>query len=145
MTLSRYQVGADGKTGYERLRNRRCDMAICEFGECIMYKELHPAETTRNKAEIDWKVGVYLGGVIRSNESLVGTNLGVIKAFAVKRRPEKDRWDYQAVTEMPGTLVRPNPSGPGHEHIAIRIEGRVDREITKALETDDKQKQVTVE
>ena len=44
MTLTRYQVGTDGKTGYERLRNRRCDMDICAFGEIVMYKELHPAE-----------------------------------------------------------------------------------------------------
>ena len=59
MTLNRYQVGTDGKTGYERLTNRRCGMAICEFGESIMHKELHPAETKRDKAQIDWKTGVY--------------------------------------------------------------------------------------
>ena len=32
MTLTRYQVGTDGKTGYERLKNRICDMNICAFG-----------------------------------------------------------------------------------------------------------------
>ena len=49
-------------------------MDICAFGE------------------IDWKRGVYLGGMMRSNESVVGTDQGVIKAFAIKRISPKDRW-----------------------------------------------------
>ena len=137
MTLSRYQVGTDGRTGYEWLRDRRCDMAIGEFGEAVMYKELRPAETERNKAEIGWKTGVYLGSMVRSNESVIGTVQGVIKAFAVKRRPMRDRWNHQAVTEMPGALIRPNPTGPGHEHITISIEGRAEREEAKKDEAED--------
>ena len=42
---------------------------------------------------------------------------------------------------MPGTLIRPNPVGPGHERIAIRIEGRVEREGPQRLETEGKPKQ----
>ena len=115
------------KTGYERLRNRTCDTAICEFGEGIMHKEVHPAETKKTKLRYIGNIGVYLGGMARSNESVVGTEQGLIKAFAVNRKPKKDRWDYQAITEMPGTLIRPNPEGSGNDRIAIRIEGRVER------------------
>ena len=67
MTLTRYQVGTDGKTGYERMRNRYCDTAICACGEKVVYKGLHPAETQRDKSALDWKQGVYLGGIMRSN------------------------------------------------------------------------------
>ena len=90
MTLTRYQVGTDGKTCYEMLKNRRCDMNICACGEMVMYKELHPAETQRDKSALDWKHGVYLGGVMRSNESVVGTDQGVVKAFAIKRMTPKE-------------------------------------------------------
>ena len=100
MTLTRYQVGADGKTGYERMKNRRCNIAICAFGEMVMYKELHPAETQRDKSALDWKLGVYLGGMMRSNESVVGTEQGVIKAFAIKRTAEKERWNLEAVKSL---------------------------------------------
>ena len=115
MILTRYQVGADGKTGYERMKNRRCNFAICAFGELVMYKELHPAETERDKSALDWKRGVYLGGLMRSNESVVGTDQGVIKAFAVKRLMEKERWSLEAVRKMPGTLMGPYPSIPGRD------------------------------
>ena len=90
MTFNRYQVGVDGRAGYERLGSRRCDIAICELGECVMYKELHLAETERDKANIEWKTSVYPGGMVRSNESVVGTEQGFIKACAVnKKSPER--------------------------------------------------------
>ena len=120
MTLTRHQVGTDGKTGYERLRNRRCEMDICAFGEIVMYKELHPAETQRDKSALDWKQGVYLGGMMRSNESVVGTDQGVIKAFAIKRMSPENRWDYMAVKNMPGTLMGPDPDRARGGRVLIR-------------------------
>ena len=44
MTLSRYQVGEDERAGHERLRSRRGNMAIGEFGERVMHKDMHAAE-----------------------------------------------------------------------------------------------------
>ena len=129
MTMTRYQVGAYGKTGYERMKNRRCNFAICAFGEMVMYKELHPAKTERDKSALGWKRGVYLGGRMRSNESVVGTDQGVIKAFAVKRMTEKERWNLEAVKDMPGTLMGPDPNRPGGDRVPIRKEARIEREV----------------
>ena len=127
MTLTRYQVGAYGKTGYEMMKNRRCNFAICAIGEMVMHKELHHAETERDKSAFDWKRGVYLGGLMRSNESVVGTDQGVIKAFAIKRLTEKERTSLEAVKNMPGTLMGPDPNRPGRDRVPIGIEARVER------------------
>ena len=35
MLLSRYQVGPDGKTGYERRRGRKCMIPLAAFGENV--------------------------------------------------------------------------------------------------------------
>eukprot|EP00974_Lingulodinium_polyedra_P133441 11225601-Lingulodinium_polyedra.AAC.1 len=34
-TLTRYVVGTDGKTAYERMRGRRFKKEVAEFGECV--------------------------------------------------------------------------------------------------------------
>ena len=39
MSCSRYLVGKDGRTGYERRRGRRCTLPSLPFGEKIWYKE----------------------------------------------------------------------------------------------------------
>ena len=52
----------------------------------------------------------------------------MVKAFAIKRRSPKERWDYQAVKRMPRTLVGPDPNISGRYRLSIRIEARVDRE-----------------
>ena len=36
---TRYAVGIDGKTAYERLKGKRCKAEGCHLGECVWYKE----------------------------------------------------------------------------------------------------------
>ena len=59
---------------------------------------------------------------------MIGTDQGVIKAFAIKRMSPKERWDYLAVKNMPGTLVGPDPNRPGRDRLSNRIEAGLDRE-----------------
>ena len=40
MAISRFRVGKDGRTAYERKRGRRCRMPIATFGEKVLYKPL---------------------------------------------------------------------------------------------------------
>ena len=79
---------------------------------------------------------------MRSNESVVGTDQGVVKAFAIKRMTTKERWDYMAVKNMPGTLMGPDPNKPGRDRVPIRIEARVDRDAEQPSGSDGKEKQV---
>ena len=61
-----------------------------------------------------WDLGIWLGRSIRTNEHIVGTRVGVIRARTVKRHPETLKWDrelYDAMNFVPwlmdGPVVRP--------------------------------------
>ena len=60
-----------------------------------------------------------------SSEALLGTKDGVVRAWTVRRKPEEERWDAEAVTEMRGTPATPNPSMPG---ISVPIAVNIDKE-----------------
>ena len=77
-------------------------------------------EKGRNKLEPRWQEGIWLGHARSSNEVLIGTNSGVIKVYACKRRPADERWNEKAITEMQGLPQRPNPQQPGLA-VPIRI------------------------
>ena len=79
---------------------------------------------------------------MRSNESVVGTERGVVKAFAIKRIANKEKWNYEAVKSMPGTLMGPDPNRPGRDRVPIRIEARREREVETPSGSDGKNEQV---
>ena len=88
--ISRYQVGSDGRTAHERLRGRPYDRAIAEFGEKVLYSV--PGTSGRGFRD-RWKVGVYLGARESSNDHLMGTPEGVVKAKVFRHRPIEEQWD----------------------------------------------------
>ena len=59
--LSRYSVGADGKTGYERLKGKAASSPGLEFGERVHWRSNAPAKDRKNKLDSEWKDGVFLG------------------------------------------------------------------------------------
>ena len=61
MLPSRFLVGKDGRTAFERRRGRRCTTAVQRFGEQVWYKELKSKSEVSGKIESDWKEGVWLG------------------------------------------------------------------------------------
>ena len=116
MLLSRYQVGRDGKTGYERRRGRACGIPTACFGEKVWYKEGKSKEV-RAKFESEWKQGLWLGHTRASNEAWIGTKDGVVRTYNIKRLPEGERWDGDMVQDMKGTPQKPNPTLAGEEAV----------------------------
>ena len=88
MMPSRFLVGKDGKTAYERRRGRKCNIQTEKFGEKVWYKELKSKTEKQHKLDPLWKTGVWLGHASSSNEVIVGTRDGVVKAWAIRRYPE---------------------------------------------------------
>ena len=113
-------VGKDGKTAYERKRGRRCNIPTERFGEKIWYKELHGKSDKKHKMESDWSEGLWLGHSRNSNEILVGTRDGVVRAWAIRKKPYEEQWDGDLIKNMKGTPAQPNPTKPGIV-IPIRI------------------------
>ena len=66
-----------------------------------------------------------MGHARGSSEALLGTKDGVVRAWTVRRKPEEERWDAEAITEMRGTPAKPNPNMPG---ISVPIAVNTDKE-----------------
>jgi hypothetical protein len=113
MLPSRFLEGKDGKTAYERRRGRRCTIPTERIGEKVWYKELKAKTEAKDKAEIEWAEGIWLGHATESNEVLVGTRKGVVRAWAIRKQEVKDRWDADLIKNMQGTPQGPNPNRPG--------------------------------
>ena len=103
MVPSRFLIGKDGKTPFERRRGRRCNIQTEIFGEKVWYKELKAKTEKQHKFESDWQSGLWLGHSRSSNETIVGTRDGVIKAWAIRGMPEGEQWDPKLIKEMKGT------------------------------------------
>ena len=128
MAYSRYKLGADGKTPYERQKSRKCVLEVVPVGEFVRYKQLGETSQERKSLESSWVEGVWLGHARGSSEALVGTKDGVVRAWTIRRMPEGERWNAEAITEMQGTPARPSTTMPGlHIPMSINIEqGNID-------------------
>ena len=123
MAYSRYKLGTDGKTPYERQKGRKCVLEVVPFGEFVQYKQLGETAADRKSLESSWSEGVWLGHARGSSETLVGSASGVIRAWTIRRLPEGERWNADAITKMQRTLSRPSTAMPGlHIPIAINID-----------------------
>ena len=92
------------------------------IGELVMYKKLGEIVQERKSLESTRYEGVWLGHARGSGEALLGTKDGVVRAWTVRRKPEEERWDAKAITEMRGAPAKPNPSMPGiSAPIAVNI------------------------
>ena len=114
--LNRFRMDKNGRTAYELIRRKRCKVEIAEFGERVIYKERTGEGGLRNKGESDWKDGIWLGLADRTNETLISTEAGIVKTYAVRRVPVDERWDRDMVLGVRGTLAKPNQQGRGNSN-----------------------------
>jgi hypothetical protein len=129
-TLNRYRMGRerDGRTPYHRVKGRKFNQAVAEFGECIWH--LKPKSKGKYKICIRWEEGIWLGIRDRTGETLVGTSNGIVKVRSFRRKgSEGEKWDrgrMEAMKEVPWEPV------PGRE--GIEIQSRVTMpEVSKEI------------
>ena len=91
--MNRLEVGADGKTAYERTKGKQADVAGLEFGELVLWK--HPPATRMQKLNARWSHGLFLGVRTRSGEIMVvdGESRELKYVRTVRRIPEQERWE----------------------------------------------------
>ena len=111
MMYSRFKVGTDGRTAYERQKGRKCKQEVIPFAEKVMYKKLKESGARKQILESQWEEGLWLGHSRTCNEVLIGTYTGVVRAWAVKRKTDEDRWDKALIK----TLAKPDPTTSGTE------------------------------
>ena len=80
-----------------------------KFGEKILYMPMKLTTRPLTKLEDTFKDGVFLGMRLRSDEIVVGTSEGVIKAKSIRQRTVDEQWSAETVGEMKGTPSMPIP------------------------------------
>jgi len=138
MMWSRYAVGRDGRTAYERRRGRRCKIPVVPFAERVWYKQVREGKDRKNKFDSEWRLGLWLGHARCSNEIIIGTKEGVVRAYSIKRREEGARWSAEDIKNLKGTPQKPDPCRPG-SFIPIRINMGEDEEeaVKTSVPSDD--------
>ena len=109
-TVSRYQVGKDGKTAYERTKGKKFKREMAEFGECIWYLKQRSKGSTGMKGR--WMEGIWLGVREESGEVIVGTPEGIQKARTVRRKAtNSERWKKNHAGQSHSVAMECRPKG----------------------------------
>ena len=120
MLISRYSIGRDGLTPIERRRGRPCRLPTCIFGECVWYRLIRVGESGVDKFDTEWRKGVWLGHTRNSNEHVIGTAEGVLRAYSIKRLDPEERWNKDLIAAVRGTPQQPDPRRQGFR-VPIRV------------------------
>ena len=86
----------------------------------MWYRLLRVGENGVDKFDSEWRQGVWLGHTRSSNEHVIGTPDGVIRAYTVKRLDSQERWDSALLSKVRGTPQQPDPGKPG-QRVPIRV------------------------
>ena len=106
--LSKYQIGEDGKTAYERLKGKKFSRAVVEFGEKVHYKKNSKGHK-EYKLDSKWGEGYFLGFYWKTSEALIGTSEGVKRAGTIRRVGAHRRWDAEGLDQVRGVPWQWNP------------------------------------
>ena len=71
------------------------------FAEKVWFKEIRDTKERKNKLSTEWKEGIWLGHSRASNETILGTDTGIVRAYAVKRQDEVERWAGDLIKRIP--------------------------------------------
>ena len=87
---------------------------MCEFGENVIY--LRQNSKGKDKFGVRWEDGIWLGIHDQSNEAIIGTRDGVVKARDVKRKAtDEERWNGENFDAVKGVPWEPVPGRGGIE------------------------------
>ena len=106
--VTRYGIGRDGKSPYRILRGRDATSSLCEFAECVQFRQ-SGASRARGKLQSMLGDGVYLGRTHSSGECIIGTPRGIVKARDVYRRPKDERFNIDMLKSIIGVPWQMTP------------------------------------
>ena len=82
---NRFVVRSIVRTPFEELTMSKFQSPLLNFGETVHAKESGAQE---GKLVSSWDLGIWMGRSTRTNDHLVDTRTGVIRARTVNRRPD---------------------------------------------------------
>ena len=101
--INRCRVGVDGMTAYERIKGKPNTKKMLEFGESVLHMSVKSKkDKAKDKLNPRFEHGIWLGVHSRSNEDIIGTDQGVLRACTVKKLPDDERWNSERVLKLRG-------------------------------------------
>ena len=129
--ITRYAIGEDGRTAFERVRGKKFKTMLAEFGESVRF--MIPESEGKNKWKVRWEEGIFVGVRYSSGEYLIATEEGVRKVRGIRRLgTDEERWDKKRLETMKGTPWEPIPGREGIDfksRISMDHEGIQERPI----------------
>ena len=110
--LTRAEVGADGKTAYERSRGKMAKLPGVEFGEGVMWKRRREGGPL-GKLTCMWDDGIFLGVKGSTGEMIVRDEKGVWRTRTIRRKPEGERWSRENMERIGGVPWRMTKEAEG--------------------------------
>ena len=80
-----------------------------------------PGGKRASRLEDKFLPGIYFGQALRMDESLIGTQNGVVRARTLRRLPEGDRQDRELLLSVKGSIWKPVPADETQEEAPARI------------------------
>ena len=108
MMVSRYVVGKDGITSYERRRGRACRAPVATCGKRVWYKQIREQKERKDKIELEWHEGPRLGQSRSTDETIVGNCRRSSSSIC------DERWKGDLIKKLQGTVARPDPNWGQH-------------------------------
>jgi hypothetical protein len=114
--VSKYMVGVDGRTAYERLFGRPVREEGLEFGETLHWRH-RPSKDMNVVLDARWSAGVWLGRTWGGVIHYVFANGAVHTIRGVQRQPRDLRWSKAALEAVSGTPWAREPAAEGELRI----------------------------
>eukprot|EP00971_Amphidinium_carterae_P224186 4448201-Amphidinium_carterae.4 len=104
-SMSRGQIGLDGRTPHERLRGTPYKRLLPPFGEVVLARD----DSKESRVQQRWHRKLYLGTVPKSNYLYVGDASGVVAMRSIRRPPPSERSDVELLNSLRGVPWAPTP------------------------------------
>ena len=122
-TISRYHTGKDGRTAYERWKGRKFKKEVVEFAENVWY--LKPRSRGATGFIGRWGEGVWLGIREETNEAMIATEEGMVRARTVRRKAShQERWNRNKLDKIRTAPWNVNKEVQSDEDIKIEVPGQ---------------------
>ena len=119
--ISKYQVGEDGKTGYERLKGKPFSRPAVEFGEKVHFKNSAQGQKER-KLDMQWHDGHFLGFHWCTSEAIVRAKDGIHRAGTIRRVGAHRRWGATGLDAIRGVPWKWDPEADDVDKLVVRHE-----------------------
>lgn len=118
--INRTKKGTDGKTAWELRKGRPYRKALVPFAEKVLF--LPAGKRNQSRAVAKFQMGIFLGLQDNSDEMVVGTPKGVVKARTVKRLSTETARDPEFLLSVKGVPWCPIPGEPNNTEVRTRID-----------------------